>query len=429
MPAILFKNIRLLNPAQNLDRRSDLLIVDGRIEKIGDGVEAPDGTDVRDASAWVASPGLFDMHVHLREPGAVHKETIATGCASAANGGFTGVCCMPNTTPAIDSAEIVHSIIYKSQQLPVEVVSSGAITRGRKGEELAPFGELYDAGVRIFTDDGDCVRSSEIMRRAFEYVSMFDGAVMSQHCEQHEMTRGFAMNESVVSTKLGLAGYPDIAEELVIARDVMIAGFCGDRPYHVSHMSTKGGVEIVRRAKADGKSNISCEVTPHHFVLTDEAVVEHGTSAKMNPPLRTREHVDAILEGFRDGTIDVIATDHAPHSLAEKDVEFQNAPNGIIGLETSLGLSYTYLVEAGVISLGRLIELMAINPRRVLSMPVPRIEEGEMANLTMFAPEEEWSVDTAKFKTKSLNTPFNGWKLKGRPVGIVNRGVVVWSEL
>jgi dihydroorotase len=429
MPAILFKNIRLLNPAQNLDRRSDLLIIDGRIEKIGDGIDTPEGADVRDASTWVASPGFFDMHVHLREPGAVHKETIATGSASAANGGFTGVCCMPNTTPAIDSAEVVHSILYKSQQLPVEVVSSGAITRGRKGEELAPFGELYDAGVRIFTDDGDCVRSSEIMRRAFEYVSMFEGAVMSQHCEQHEMTRGFAMNESVVSTRLGLAGYPDIAEELVIARDVMIAGFCGDRPYHVSHMSTRGGVEIVRRAKAEGKSNITCEVTPHHFVLTDEAVVEHGTFAKMNPPLRTREHVDAILEGFRDGTIDVIATDHAPHSLAEKDVEFQNAPNGIIGLETSLGLSYTYLVDAGVVSLGRLIELMAINPRKVLSMPVPGISEGEMANLSIFAPEEEWSVDTEKFKTKSLNTPFNGWKLKGRPVGIVNRGMVVWSEL
>jgi dihydroorotase len=429
MSSTLFRNIRLLNPAQNLDRRADLLIVDGVIDALGEGIETPTETDVRDASAWVAAPGLFDMHVHLREPGATHKETIRSGCASAANGGFTGVCCMPNTTPAIDSAEVIHSILYRAQGLPVEVIPSGAISKERKGEILAPMGALFDAGARIFTDDGDCVRSAEMMRRAFEYASMFDGAVMSQHCEQHEMTHGFAINEGLVSTKLGLSGYPDVAEELIIARDVMLAEFCGDRPYHVSHMSTKGGVEIVRRAKGRGKRNITCEVTPHHFVLTDEAVVEHGTNAKMNPPLRTREHIDAILEGFRDGTIDVIATDHAPHALAEKEVEFTAAPNGIIGLETSLGLSYTFLVDAGVIPLGRLIEVMAINPRRILSLPIPMIEAGESANLTIFAPDEEWTVDTSRFRTKSLNTPFAGWKLKGKPVGIVNRGQVVWSEL
>ncbi len=429
MQRTLFRSIRLLNPAQGLDRRADLLIADGVIEAIGEGLAAPDGADVRDASGWVAAPGFFDLHVHLREPGQTHKETIASGCASAANGGFTGVCCMPNTAPSIDAPEVIHSILWKSRELPVDVIPTAATTKGRKGEELAPMGALYEAGARIFTDDGDCVRSPEVMRRAFEYVSMFEGAVMSQHCEEHSMTRGFAMHEGPVSTRLGLPGYPDVAEDLIIARDIMIAEFCGDRPYHVSHMSTKGGVELVRRAKSRGKTNITCEVTPHHFVLTDEAVITYGTNAKMNPPLRSREHVDAILEGFRDGTIDVIATDHAPHTLAEKEVEFQNAPNGIIGLETSIALSCTHLVHAGVIDLARLIEVMSINPRRILSLPIPALAEGEKANLTIFAPDQTWTVDKTRFKTKSLNTPFDGWTLRGKPVAIINRGSLVWSDL
>jgi dihydroorotase len=243
------------------------------------------------------------------------------------------------------------------------------------------------------------------------------------------MTRGFSMNEGTMSLKLGHVGYPDIAEELIIARDVMLAGFCGDRPYHVSHMSTAGGVEIVRRAKSEGKGNITCEVAPHHFILTDEAVATYGTNAKMNPPLRTREHVDALLEGFRDGTIDVIATDHAPHTATEKGVEFPAAPNGIIGLETSIGLSLTHLVHAGVVTLERLVELMSINPRRILGMPIPALEAGQPANLTIFAPEESWTVDHAKFRTRSLNGPFDGWELKGKPVAVVNKGMIVWSEL
>lgn len=428
MTALVLRNVRMVNPAQALDARGDLVIVDGVIRSV-DGSDVPEGADVRDGSAWVVTPGLFDMHVHLREPGGTHKETIASGCAAAANGGFTGVCCMPNTTPAIDSPEVIHSILWKSRELPVEVVPSGAITKGRQGAELAPIGGLYDAGVRIFTDDGDCVSSAEVMRRAFEWASMFDGAVLSQHCEDHAMTRGFGMHEGAVSTRMGLPGYPEIAEELIIARDVMIAGYCGDRPYHVSHMSTRGGVDIVRNAKKSGRTNITCEVTPHHFVLTDEAVERYGTHAKMNPPLRSREHVEAILEGFRDGTIDVIATDHAPHARSEKDVEFLAAPNGIVGLETALGLSYTYLVEPGVIPLSRLVEVMAINPRRVLSLPIPDIAPGAPANLTIFAPEEEWTVSVERFETASLNTPFNGWTLRGRPIGIVNRGAVVWSRL
>ena len=429
MSTILFRNIRLLNPEQNLDRSADLLVVDGEVRSIGDSLDAPEGAEVHDASTWVAAPGFFDMHVHLREPGALHKETIASGCDSAANGGFTGVACMPNTTPALDAAEVVHSILWKAQDLPVDVYPVGAITVGRKGERLAPMGEMHEAGVRLFSDDGDCVRSPEMMRRAFEYASMFGGAVLSQHCEEHSMTTDFAMNEGTVSTRLGMNGYPDIAEELIISRDIMLSDFCGDRPYHVSHMSTKGGVEFVRRAKEQGKTGITCEVAPHHFVLTDEAVEKYGSNAKMNPPLRHEEHRAALIEGLRDGTVDVIATDHAPHALAEKDVEFPSAPNGIIGLETSIGLSITYLVQAGVVSLERLVELMSINPRKILSIPVPPIEEGAAANLTIFAPEEKWTVNTETFKTMSLNTPFANWELTGKPVVVLNKGAVVWSEL
>ncbi len=428
MPADLFRSIRLFNPHQDLDRTADLLVVDGAIARIGEALDAADAIE-HDARGWVAAPGFFDMHVHLREPGATHKETIATGCAAAANGGFTGVCCMPNTRPALDESTVVDSIAMRSRDLPVFVMSSGAITVGRAGEQLAPMAGLYDSGVRIFTDDGDCVSSAEVMRRAFEYASMFDGAVMSQHCEEHTMTHGFAMNEGTESARLGISGYPSVAEELIIARDIMLSTFCGNRPYHVSHMSTGGGVDLVRRAKASGRTNVTCEVTPHHFVLTEEAVETYGTLAKMNPPLRTKQDLEAIHEGLRDGTVDVIATDHAPHTLAEKDVEFEAAPNGIIGLETSIGLSYTYLVERGVISLGRMVELMSINPRRILSLEIPTIEEGATADLTMFAPEEEWTVDTSKFLTRSLNTPFDGWTLRGRPKAIVNRGQLVMSRL
>jgi dihydroorotase len=426
---LLIRNIRLLNPDQNLDSRSDLLLRDGVIARIAPSITDADGTEVRDGSRWVATPGFFDMHIHLREPGQTSKETIETGCAAAANGGFTGVCCMPNTTPAIDSAVIVQSILARANSTSVDVHVSGAITKGRLGEELAPIGELYEAGVRIFTDDGDCVASSQIMRRAFEYMSMFDDAVMSQHCEDHAMTRGFAMNEGPASTRMGLPGYPAVAEELIIARDIQLAEYTGGRPYHVSHMSTRGGVEHVRAAKRRGVASITCEVTPHHFVLRDDDVERYGTNAKMNPPLRGAADIDAILEGLRDGTIDVIATDHAPHTLAEKEVEFTSAPNGIVGLETAVGLSYTYLVDRGVIDLGRMVELMSIAPRRILSVPIPRIEEGAVANMSIIAPDDEWTVDATKFLSRSRNTPFNGWKLKGKPIGIVNKRRVVWSEL
>ena len=430
MGSIHLKNVRLVHPGEGIDRRGDLIVESGVITAVSEeSLETPEGVESHDASAWVVSPGLYDMHVHLREPGGTHKETIETGCRAAANGGFTGVACMPNTSPAIDHAEVVDSIRMKAADLPVDVDVVGAITVDRHGEHLAPIGELYDAGVRLFSDDGDAVRSPEVMRRAFEYASQFEGAVLSQHCEEHSMTQGFVMNEGEVSARLGVPGYPDIAEELIIERDIMLAAFVGNRPYHVSHMSTRGGVESVRRAKEQGHTGITCEVAPHHFVLTDEAVAEHGAMAKMNPPLRSEEHRQALLRGLKDGTVDVIATDHAPHTTEEKEVELQNAPNGITGLETSLGLSYRELVASGDIGLDRLIELMAINPRRILSLDVPSFAVGSEANLTIFAPDQTWTVQTETMQSKSVNSPFIGWKLPCKPVGIVNRGRVVWSTL
>lgn len=430
MSSIHLKNVRLLHPGEEVDRIADILIIDGVISEIsGDSLKTPEGIDSRDGTGWVVSPGLYDMHVHLREPGATHKETIASGCRAAANGGFTGVACMPNTSPAIDHAEVVHSIRQKAADLPVDVDVVGAITVNRHGEKLAPIGELYDAGVRLFSDDGDAVRSPEVMRRAFEYASTFDGAVLSQHCEEHSMTSGFVMNEGEVSARLGLPGYPDIAEELIIERDIRLAEFVGDRPYHVSHMSTRGGVDSVRRARAKGMTGITCEVAPHHFVLTDEAVAEYGSLAKMNPPLRSEVHRLALIEGLRDGTVDVIATDHAPHTSEEKEVELQNAPNGITGLETSLGLSYRELVSTGVISLPRMIELMAINPRKILSLGIPSFSIGSKANLSIFAPEQEWKVSIESMQSKSTNSPFTDWVLPCRPIGIINRESIVWSTL
>lgn len=420
---ILFRSIRLVHPAEGVDRVADVLLEGGKIARIESSIEFTEeerqGTREIDATGWVAAPGFYDMHVHLREPGGTHKETIASGCASAANGGFTGVACMPNTTPAIDHREVVDSIITRSRNLPVRVDVVGAITVERKGQQLAPIGELYEAGVRLFSDDGDCLRSPEMMRRAFEYASTFDGAVLSQHCEEHDLTEGFVMNEGPVATRLGVPGYPTVAEELIIERDIRLSEYTGNRPYHVSHMSTAGGVDSVRRAKASGRTNVTCEVAPHHFVLTDEAVAAHGTLAKMNPPLRDESHRMALIEGLRDGTVDVIATDHAPHTADEKNVVIDQAPNGIVGLETSIGLSYRELVSTGVIDLARLIELMSLNPRSILSIEHPSFAIGADVEMTIIAPEGEWIVDPEEFLSNCTNMPFAGERLPCRPVGVV----------
>ena len=367
------------------------------------------------------------MHVHLREPGFEHKETILTGCSAAAAGGFTAVCCMPNTNPPIDDESVVRFIQNKAKIALnglVDVYPAAAVTRGRKGEHLAPIAELAEAGAVAFTDDGDPVHDAELMRRALEYAAMFKRPVI-QHAQDLPLTKGGVMNEGLTSTELGLAGMPAIAEDVMVARDITLAEYAGGQ-YHVAHLSTAGAVALVRRAKDRGLA-VTCEVTPHHFTLTDDAVRSYDTNTKMNPPLRTPGDVEAVREGLRDGTIDVIASDHAPHSYDEKEVEFQAAPFGIVGLETAVGLSITNLVRTGVLTLYQLVEKLSVNPRRILHLPEIRLAEGERANLTILDPVAEWTVDPAAFKSKSKNTPFGGVRLHGRPLGIVNNAQVRWS--
>ncbi len=368
-------------------------------------------------------PGLMDMHVHLREPGFEHKETIETGCTAAAFGGFTAVCCMPNTNPAIDDESVARYVRETGRGVLkglVDVFPIAAVTKGRQGAELAPMAELVQAGAVGFSDDGSPVGNAEIMRRALEYSSMF-GAPIIQHAEEVSLTQGGVMNEGATATRLGLPGIPPIAELLTVTRDVVLVRYISGSRYHVAHVSTAAVVDEVRRAKREGLA-VTCEVAPHHFSLTEEAVESFDTNVKMNPPLRTADDVKAIKEGLRDGTIDVIATDHAPHTIDEKEVEFAQAPFGIVGLETALGLCITELVEPGYLTLMQLVEKLSMNPRRVLGQKPVEVEEGVMANLTMIDPFTEWTVDIQAFHSKSKNSPFHGRKLRGRAIGVVNNG-------
>jgi dihydroorotase len=420
---ILFKNIRLLNPEQNLDKIANLLIIDGIISKISEtDIQVDNETEVVNAENLIASPGLFDMHVHFREPGYEYKETIESGCKSAANGGFTGVVVMPNTNPTIDKPEVVEYIKQKAKDNLVELLQAAAITQNREGKQLSPMYELADHGVVYFTDDGTSVTDSNVMRRAFEYASAKD-FMLAQHAEDHKLTENFSANESELTGKLGLKGYPNVAEEIIVARDIMLAEFLGNRRYHVSHISTRGAVRIVRAAKARG-TRVTCEVTPHHFSLPDDLVASYNSDLKMNPPLRTNDDIDAMIDALKDGTIDCIATDHAPHSLHEKNVEFEKAPCGIVGLETSLAVSLTYLYHQNHLTLNQIIEKMAINPRKLLRIEVPSISEGNSANLTIFNPNEEWSVNKEKLMTKSKNTPYNKYQLKGKPYFTINNNKI-----
>ena len=425
---IAFTNIRIVSPDQGTDERMNLWIRDGVIVAATPEHPVYDAeTTVRDGSGLVAAPGLFDMHVHLREPGQTHKETIQTGTASAANGGFTGVVCMPNTEPAIDSVATIEYILRRAQNTPVDVHVCAAITTGRAGADLSGMHALKQAGAVMFSDDGSCVSSADTMRKAFDYGADID-ALLTQHCEEHSLTKDFAMHEGKVSAELGLRGYPSVAEDIIVARDVLLAEYCGNRRYHAAHISTKGAVRIMREARMRGQ-RVSCEVAPHHFLLTDDAVRGYTTNAKMNPPLRTQADIEAILQGLSDGVIDVIATDHAPHTAEEKDVPFDQAPNGIVGLETSLGLSLTTLVHTGILSLPQLIEKMSVNPRRILGLPQPHITAGERANICVFDPEAEWLVRPALFQSKSKNTPFADVPVKGKPVVTFNKGAMVECSL
>ena len=421
----LLRNGRLIDPLKRRDEEVDIHIADGRIERMGRGLSAPHA-QIIELKGKVVAPGFIDMHVHLREPGFEYKETILTGCTAAAAGGFTAVCCMPNTNPPVDDESVVRLIREKARGALnglVDVHPVAAVTKGRKGEHLAPLAELAAAGAVAFSDDGEPVHDGEILRRALEYASMF-GRPLIQHAQDMPMTRGGAMNEGFTATRLGIPGMPPAAEDAMVARDIQIVKYTRGK-YHVAHMSTAGATAMVRAAKSEGL-HVTCEVTPHHIALTDDAVSSFDTNTKMNPPLRTQEDVDALRKGLKDGTIDVIATDHAPHSFDEKQVEFQTAPFGIVGLETALGLVITELVNKGVLTLSQMIEKMSTNPRRILGLPEIRIEEGRNANLTIFDPEAEWIVDTAAFKSRSKNSPFGGRPLTGRPVGIMNNGESYW---
>jgi dihydroorotase len=420
------KGGRIIDPVSGKDEMMDVLVLDGRIEKLGTSLTADPSFTVLDLKNKIVAPGFIDMHVHLREPGYEHKETIESGCAAAAAGGFTAVCCMPNTNPAIDEESVARYVREKGRQVCdgiVDVYPIAAATKGRQGEELAPMAELVEAGAVGFSDDGSPIASAEMMRRALEYASMFHLPII-QHAEEPTMTKGGCMNEGFTSTRLGMPGIPAVAEELMIARDLLLLRYVRHARYHVAHISTRGSVEMVRTAKREDLP-VTCEVTPHHFTLTDEAVSSFDTNTKMNPPLRTREDVDAIKEGLRDATIDVIATDHAPHTIDEKEVEYTQAPFGIIGLETAIGLSITELVQTNVLMLYQLVEKFSTNPRKILSLPAIKIAEGERANFTLIDPEVRWQVDVARSRSKSRNTPFHGRQLRGKAIGIINKGKYV----
>ena len=421
---VLLQKGRLINPTTNTDEVVDILILEGVIADIGRSLPAKKSVDTLDLEGKIIAPGFLDMHVHLREPGYEYKETIETGCAAAAAGGFTGVCSMPNTDPPIDTEGLVRFVKRKGAMVLgglVEVFPAAAVTKGREGKELAPMAELFNAGAVAFSDDGSPVTSAEVMRRALEYARMFDVPII-QHAEEVSMTRGGLMSEGVVSTSLGLPAMPPIAEELMVSRDLSIARYVRGR-YHVAHVSTGGSVELIRRAKSQG-FHVSCEVTPHHFTLTEEAVRGFDTNTKMNPPLRTSGDIEAIKAGLSDGTIDAIASDHAPHSFDEKEVEYDAAPFGIVGLETAIGLAVTELLEPGVLSWKELIKKFSVNPRRILNLPALNLQPSERANLTLIDPELQWSVDVTKFRSKSKNSPFNGRKLRGRAIGIINNGIM-----
>ena len=416
---ILIKNGRVLDPANQVDEKLDLLVSDGKIAKLGKpGSISANDAQVIDAAQRLVVPGLIDMHVHLREPGFEYKETIATGTAAAKAGGFTSVCCMPNTSPVNDNRSITEFSLSQARNAPARVYPIGSITRGSLGEELAEMGELRAAGCFALSDDGKPVMNASIMRRALEYSKIFDLLIIA-HCEDVSLAAKGVMNEGAVSTELGLRGISRAAEDVMTGRDLLLAELTGGR-LHIAHVSTIGSVRMIREAKSRGVK-VTAETCPHYFTLTDEAVRGYNTMAKMNPPLRTAADVAAIKQGLKDGTIDVIVTDHAPHGMDEKAGEFDYAPFGIVGLETSLGLTLK-LVDEGVLSLSEAISKLSANPAAALKIDKGTLDIGADADITIIDPEVQWTVDSSQFKSKSRNTPFNGWQLKGKAVQTIVGG-------
>jgi dihydroorotase len=408
------------------ERAADVRVVDGAIAEVGPALAPTTGATVLDAEGCVTTPGLVDIQVHFREPGREDSETIETGSRAAALGGCTAVVCMPNTDPPIDDAAVVQSVLDRARAVGLcDVRPAGCITKGRLGEELAPLGELYDLGVRVFTDDGDCVADALVMRHAFEYAAMLPGALLAQHAEDPALVRGGHMHEGAWSARLGIPGRPAVAESTIVARDLQLAKRTGGR-YHVLHLSCAASAALVRAAKADGV-RVTAECTPQHLVLTDEVCAHFDPAFKMNPPLREQADVDALRTALVDGTIDAIATDHAPHTHESKDVPFEDAPPGMLGVETALAVVLTTLVEPGVLTLAQAIGALSWRPARVVGLDAVGhggpIAAGSPANLCVIDPAQTWSVDGARLASKSRNTPWDGWKLTGKVRHTIYRGL------
>lgn len=425
---ILIKDGRVIDPSQGMDEVRNLFIEDGKIKGYPlniEELERDPNVQTISASGKIVSPGFIDMHVHLREPGFEHKETIHTGCAAAAGGGFTSVVCMPNTNPVNDNASVTEYILLKARtEGVVNVFPVGAITKGQKGEMLAEIGEMWEAGCVAISDDGRPVMNSRVMRYAMEYAKAFGIPVIS-HAEDINLSSGGVMNEGLTSSMLGLRGIPNASEEVIVARDITLAELTGVH-LHIAHVSTSGAVRLIRDAKGRGV-NVTAEVTPHHFTLTDKSVLGYDTNVKVNPPIRAKEDMEAIREGLRDGTIDVIATDHAPHTEDEKKVEFDLAPFGISGLETALALALK-LVEDGVLTLPEMIKKLTSTPAQIIKSTGGTLKVGAVADVVVFDPNKIITVDRERFRSKGKNTPFHGWKLSGCVLYTIVGGKLVFSN-
>ena len=425
MRPILLRGGRVIDPASGRDEIADVLLLAGKVEAVGQGLGTPDDAEVMDASGRVVAPGFIDLHTHLREPGQEDLETIATGALAAVAGGFTAVCAMPNTDPVCDNQGVVGFVVSQAQRAgKARVYPIGAVSLGQRGQQLAEFGELVGAGAVAVSDDGHPVPSSHLMRTALEYANVF-GIPVADHCEDMSLAEGGAMHEGIVCTRLGLKGIPSAAEEIIVARDIILSELTGGH-VHLCHMSTRGSVELIRRAKDKGLK-VTAEACPHHFTLTHESCEGYNTNAKMNPPLREAADREAIREALRDGTIDAIATDHAPHHYDAKEREFDQAPNGIIGLETAFALANSELVGAGVLTLTGLVERMSTMPARIFHLPGGSLAKGAPADVVLLDPEAEWTVNPAEFRSRSRNTPFGGRSVRGRAVTTIVRGQVVFQ--
>ena len=425
MGKLLIKNGRVMDPASKRDGVASLLIEDGTIVGLGGDLSAP-GAQVFDAGGMIVAPGFIDMHVHLREPGFEHSETIETGSRAAAAGGFASICSMPNTSPVNDNATVTSYIVERARRFAVvNVFPIGAITKGSAGKELAAIGSMKQAGVVAISDDGKPVMDSRVMRRAMETANSFDLPVID-HCEDLSLSAGGDMHEGLVSASLGLRGIPGCSEDVMVARDIILAEVTGAR-FHVAHISTRNAVAMVAYAKSRGLP-VTCEATPHHIALSDGEIHPYDSNFKMRPPVRSAADVNAVLEGIASGAVDAIATDHAPHPGSEKMQEFERCPFGIIGLETALSIALDRMVHAGKIPLMRMIELFTLEPGRILKLPRGRLAVGGPADVTIFSLDHEWTFDVTHSESKSSNSPFHGWTFRGAPMATVVGGEMVWRR-